>query len=415
MDYLSRFPTFEAPRPSSFDEHYVVKCISRFFDACDYLDEWARDCSLSEVSSVIPKNSQNYVLSNSINLIESLDFGQPRANCPVRGNTLISSNDFGSLSVEGVTIHDVPASSNRIKSVEGDGNFASGYTDFLQESNAFVTSPLEGVNIAGLKSSQSALSWIMQVFVTFSAWITNYLIILISVWIISTVVNNCVLLSSFAGLFDFVSAYWFCCCVLVLLGAFHFQTEMEPNANNLSDSFEQLLNQYLPINQHWFASDRARPRFRAGAVRPRRSTTLQRGAELRGQYARILANFRSKRLRKPKLTNRQTQSVQSLQILKSSVVAQDQKSLTGLVGILDSDVLSELTDEDPSLCLMKRALINRDYKGFCRIDPYIKSFWHCAAVVDGCVIVDNRIAIPMCLRKPLLSRLQVACGSVSHG
>ena len=87
------------------------------------------------------------------------------------------------------------------------------------------------------------------------------------------------------------------------------------------------------------------------------------------------------------------------------MVAQDQKSLTGLVGILDSDVLAELTDEDPSLCLMKRAFINRDYEGFCRIDPYIKSFWHCAAVVDGCVIVENRIAIPMCLRKPLLSRL----------
>ena len=87
------------------------------------------------------------------------------------------------------------------------------------------------------------------------------------------------------------------------------------------------------------------------------------------------------------------------------MVAQGQKSLTGLVGILDFDVLSELTDEDSSLCLMKRALINRDYEGFCRIDPYIKSFWHCAAVVNGCVVVDNRIAIPMCLRKPLLSRL----------
>ena len=87
------------------------------------------------------------------------------------------------------------------------------------------------------------------------------------------------------------------------------------------------------------------------------------------------------------------------------MVAKDQKSLTGLVGILDSDVLSELTDEDASLSLMKRAIVNRDYEGFCRIDSYIKSFWHCAAVVDGCVVVDNRIAIPMCLRKPLLSRL----------
>ena len=75
------------------------------------------------------------------------------------------------------------------------------------------------------------------------------------------------------------------------------------------------------------------------------------------------------------------------------------------MGIMDSDVLSELTDEDPSLRLMKRALINRDYEGFCRIDSYLKSFWHCAAVVDGCVVLDNRIAVPICLRKPLFARL----------
>ena len=256
-DYLLRFPTFEAPRPSSFDEQYVVKCISLFFDACDYLDEWAKGCSLSEVSPVISKNSRNFVLSNSINLIDFLDFGQLRANCPVRGNSLISSNDIGSLSVEGVTIQDIPASSKCIKSVEG-------YTDLLQQFNALVISPLEGVNIAGLKSSQSALAWIKQVFVTISAWITNYLPLLISVWIINTVVSNCVLLSSSVGLFDLVSVFWYCCCVLVLLGAFHFQTVMDLNANNANDSFEQLLNQFLPINQHWFSSDRARPRFRAG-------------------------------------------------------------------------------------------------------------------------------------------------------
>ena len=95
MDFLSRFPTFEAPRPSSIDEQNVVKCISRFFDACDYLDGWVWVCSLSgdlsEESSNISKKIQNSDSSNSINLIESIDFGQLRANCPVRGNSLISS------------------------------------------------------------------------------------------------------------------------------------------------------------------------------------------------------------------------------------------------------------------------------------------------------------------------------------
>ena len=140
-------------------------------------------------------------------------------------------------------------------------------------------------------------------------------------------------------------------------------------------------------------------------MRPKRPTSQQRGVALKRQYARILANFRSKRLRKTRTVGRKVQPVHSLEFLKSLVVAPDQKSLSVLVDILDSDVLSELTDEDPSLRLMKRALVNRDYEGFCRIDSYLKSFWHCAAVVDGCVIVDNRIAIPICLRKPLLARI----------
>ena len=290
-----------------------------------------------------------------------MDFGQPRANRSVIDNSIVASNKFGSLSVEGAINQNIPATSQGIKLVEGDENSDSKYIDLSRQFNTFVTSPLEGVKIAGLKSSQSALSGIMQNFVTFSAWITSYLPVLISVWIITLAVSDFDLLLSFVDFFVFVSSYRICWIVIVLLGAFHFQTVMDSNTNNANDSFEQLLNQYLPINQHWwFSSDRVRPRFRAGAVRPRRSTTLQRGAELRGQYDHILANFRTKRARKTKLTNHQPQSVQSLEILKSPVIAQDQKSLNGLVGILDSDVLLELTDEETSLCLMKRALINRD-------------------------------------------------------
>ena len=36
--------------------------------------------------------------------------------------------------------------------------------------------------------------------------------------------------------------------------------------------------------------------------------------------------------------------------------------------------MPELTDEDPSLRLMKRALFNNDYENFSRIDAYLKTF-----------------------------------------
>ena len=159
------------------------------------------------------------------------------------------------------------------------------------------------------------------------------------------------------------------------------------------------------MNQRWFSSDRARPKFRAGAVLPKRQTSVLRAAALKVQYAPILANCRSRRLWKFGPVGRSVQPVLSLDILQYPVVAPGRKSLSGLVGILDSDVLSEVTDEDHSLHLTKRALINRDYSGFCRIDAYLKSFWQCSAVVDGCVVVDNRLAFPNCLQKPLPTRL----------
>ena len=189
--------------------------------------------------------------------------------------------------------------------IEGDEKLDSNHIGIFQQLNTFDISPLGGVKIAGLKSSQSALREMKHAFVTFSAWITYYLPILFPLWIITLAVSDCDLLWSLIDFFAFVSSNRICWITIVLLGVFHFQAAMDSNtnANNINDSFEQLLNQYLPVNQPWFSSDRARPRFRAGAVRPRRSSTLQRGVELRSQYARILANFRTKKASLTRIAN----------------------------------------------------------------------------------------------------------------
>ena len=79
--------------------------------------------------------------------------------------------------------------------------------------------------------------------------------------------------------------------------------------------------------------------------------------------------------------------------IEQRIVARDKKSLLGLVGVLDAEILSELTDEDVTLRLMKIAIRNRDYEGFARIDPYIKTFWNSAAVIDSCIIIDDWIAV----------------------
>ena len=72
-------------------------------------------------------------------------------------------------------------------------------------------------------------------------------------------------------------------------------------------------------------------------------------------------------------TKRPTNQVNGVSI-GQKIVAKDKKSLPGLVGILGAEILSELSDEDATLRLMKMAIRNRDYEGFARIDPYIKTF-----------------------------------------
>ena len=195
VDYLPRYPTFEAPRTSNFDEQYVVKCINRFFDARDFLDEWAKYHSPTKELLNITKISQNSVVSDNINLIESLDISQSRVNCSELDNSIVASNKFGILSVEGALIQNTPSTSQRIKSIEGDKILDSKQIELSHQFNKSVLSPLEGVQIVGSNSGQSALRKIMPTFVTFSAWFTYYLPVLISLWIITLAVSNGDLLS----------------------------------------------------------------------------------------------------------------------------------------------------------------------------------------------------------------------------
>ena len=79
VDYLSRFPTFEAPLPSSFDEKYVVKFVRKLFDECNFLDSWAKNSSyavqqsdFTSISHEMNPFVQNHKPVTSINYISSI-------------------------------------------------------------------------------------------------------------------------------------------------------------------------------------------------------------------------------------------------------------------------------------------------------------------------------------------------------
>ena len=54
---------------------------------------------------------------------------------------------------------------------------------------------------------------------------------------------------------------------------------------------------------------------------------------------------------------------------------------------------------------MKSAIANKDVTIFNKLGSYMAQLWTKAAVVNDCVIVDNKLAIPEPLRKAVLARL----------
>ena len=77
----------------------------------------------------------------------------------------------------------------------------------------------------------------------------------------------------------------------------------------------------------------------------------------------------------------------------------------GLPGLFDADLLAELTEEDQFLGPMKRDINSKDVSSFNKLGAYMAQFWPKAAVVNNCVIIDNKLAIPEVLRPAVLARL----------
>ena len=86
------------------------------------------------------------------------------------------------------------------------------------------------------------------------------------------------------------------------------------------------------------------------------------------------------------------------------ILSKSKKGILGLPGLFDADLLAELTEEDHFLGPMKRAIVNKDVTTFNKLGANMAQFWPNAAVVNNCVIIDNKLAIPEPLRQAVLAR-----------
>ena len=87
------------------------------------------------------------------------------------------------------------------------------------------------------------------------------------------------------------------------------------------------------------------------------------------------------------------------------LVTRKKRQVAGLPGLFDVDLLAELIGEDQFLGPMRTAIINKDVQSFNKLGAYLAQLWPKAAVVNNCVLIDNKLAIPEPLRTAILACL----------
>ena len=84
---------------------------------------------------------------------------------------------------------------------------------------------------------------------------------------------------------------------------------------------------------------------------------------------------------------------------------QEDNNLTNLSKLFDKNLLAELTTEDTWMDRLRRVIERKDRHSFELMGPYTNPLWHQMSVVDDCIAVDGRLAVPGQLRPAVLKRV----------
>ena len=84
---------------------------------------------------------------------------------------------------------------------------------------------------------------------------------------------------------------------------------------------------------------------------------------------------------------------------------QQVETLDNLAKLFDKNLLAELTTEDTWMDRLRRVVERGDKQGFELMGPYTNPLWSQMAVQDDCILVNNRLAVPIQLRQAVLKRI----------
>ena len=82
----------------------------------------------------------------------------------------------------------------------------------------------------------------------------------------------------------------------------------------------------------------------------------------------------------------------------------EDNNLHNLSKLFDRNLLAEVTTEDTWMNRLRRVIERKNRHSFEMMGPYTNSLWHQMAVVDDCIVVDGRLAVPGQLRPAVLKR-----------
>ena len=84
---------------------------------------------------------------------------------------------------------------------------------------------------------------------------------------------------------------------------------------------------------------------------------------------------------------------------------QQEETLNNLAKLFDKSLLAELTTEDTWMDRLRRVIERGDKQGFELMGLYTNPLWSQMAVQDDCILVNNRLAVPVQLRQAVLKRI----------
>ena len=73
--------------------------------------------------------------------------------------------------------------------------------------------------------------------------------------------------------------------------------------------------------------------------------------------------------------------------------------------LFDKTLLAELISEDVWMDRLRRVIERKDRAGFELMGPYTSPLWNQLSVVEDCILVDNRLAVPIQLRPAVMKQI----------